>query len=353
MPTLNNSYLTRACQLLFIVVGGTVVLYYGRSLLVPLAFAWVLAFLLLPLCRRLEAWLLPRPLAAVLRILLLAGFFTGLFYLLSWQLGGIMQNGAELKTKINESVSQAQNWLAAHFGLPKTKQRELLSSGNNGMAASVAGFVNGLLGTVVDIILVLVYIFLFLEFRDHLRAALLKMVPEAQRQNVGRLLGEAGGVAQQYLLGLGLMIACLWVMYGIGFSLVGVRYAIFFALLCGTLELIPFFGNITGTLLTVCTGLLQGDFGLIAGILITYGSVQFIQSYILQPLVVGREVDLNPLFTILCIVIGDAVWGIPGMVLAVPLFGMLKITCDHFEALKPYGFLLGGTPKKRHKLGNK
>src|SRR5437868_4624598 len=115
MAVTNTSYLTRACQLLFVLISSTVVLYYGRSLLVPLAFAWVLAFLLLPLCRRLEAWRLPRPLAVVLCILLLAGFFAGLFYLLSWQLSDIMQNGAELKTRINGSVSQVQNWLAEHF----------------------------------------------------------------------------------------------------------------------------------------------------------------------------------------------------------------------------------------------
>jgi predicted PurR-regulated permease PerM len=350
MQTNRLSYLSRAYQLLFVLIGSTVVLYYGRSLLIPLAYALVLALLLLPLCQRLEKWGLNRALAAVIGILLLAGFFTAIFYLLSWQLRDILQDSGQLKEKINALVAQVQAGIASRFGLPKAKQQKLLEGSNAGMLSSLTGMVNGLLGTLVDIILVLVYIFLLLEFRDHLRSALLKAVPESQRENVKKLVGEAGGVAAHYLLGLLLMIACLWVMYGIGFSVVGVKYAIFFALLCGILELIPFFGNITGTTITVCMGLLQGgDFGLIAGILVTYGSVQFLQSYILQPLVVGREVNLNPLFTILCIVIGDAVWRISGMVLAVPLFGMLKITCDHFEPLKPYGFLLGGTEKRNRK----
>lgn len=352
MPVQNTPHLTRACQLLFVIIGSTAVLYYGRSLLVPLAFALVLALLLLPLCRRLEDYGLPRPLGAMLSILVLAGFFTGLFYLLSWQLSDIMSDSGQLKEKINSLIHEGQDNLSRKLGLPRAQQKQLLQQGNNSMVASLTGLINSLLGTVVDIILVLVYIFLLLEFRDHLLSALLRAVPENQRDNVRRLTGEASGVAGQYLLGLALMIACLWVMYGIGFSLISVRYAIFFAILCGTLELVPFVGNITGTLIVVCMGLLQGgNFSLIAGILITYGSVQFIQSYIIQPLVVGREVNLNPLFSILCIVIGDAIWGVPGMVLAVPLFAMLKITCDHFESLKPYGYLLGGAPRKRKNAG--
>ena len=54
----------------------------------------------------------------------------------------------------------------------------------------------------------------------------------------------------------------------------------------------------------------------VLGILITYGIVQFIQSYILEPLVVGTEVNINPLFTIVGLIAGEFVWGIPGMILA-------------------------------------
>src|SRR5690606_12874578 len=94
-------------------------------------------------------------------------------------------------------------------------------------------------------------------------------------------------------------------------------------------------------------GLVQGgDFTLILGIIITYGVVQFIQTYLLEPLVVGREVNINPLFTIAGIVAGEAVWGIPGMILAIPIIGITKIICDHFEPLKPYGFLLGQEKKQ-------
>jgi predicted PurR-regulated permease PerM len=90
-----------------------------------------------------------------------------------------------------------------------------------------------------------------------------------------------------------------------------------------------------------------GSSGMIIGVLITYAIVQFFQTYILEPLVVGAEVNINPLFTIFVLVAGELVWGIPGMVLAIPLLGIVKIICDHITVLKPYGFLIGQEKKKK------
>ncbi|HLC83420.1 MAG TPA: AI-2E family transporter, partial [Bacteroidia bacterium] len=77
-----------------------------------------------------------------------------------------------------------------------------------------------------------------------------------------------------------------------------------------------------------------------------YGMVQFIQGWVLEPLIVGSEVKINPLFTIIALVIGGLIWGIPGIFLAIPLIAMLKIVFDHIEPLKPYGFLIGEIQSK-------
>jgi predicted PurR-regulated permease PerM len=88
-------------------------------------------------------------------------------------------------------------------------------------------------------------------------------------------------------------------------------------------------------------------------IFITYVVVQFIQTYLLEPLVVGREVNINPLFTIGGLVAGELVWGIGGMVLAIPIMGILKIIFDHIEPLKPYGELMGEDKKEAKGLKKK
>ncbi|MES1182045.1 MAG: AI-2E family transporter, partial [Flavobacterium sp.] len=80
---------------------------------------------------------------------------------------------------------------------------------------------------------------------------------------------------------------------------------------------------------------------MLAGIVITYGVVQFIQGWFLEPLILGPQVKINPLFTIMALVLGQLLWDIPGIILAIPLTAILKIACDHIEPLKPYGFLIG------------
>ena len=88
-----------------------------------------------------------------------------------------------------------------------------------------------------------------------------------------------------------------------------------------------------------------GGTTVLIGVLITYAVVQFFQSYVLEPLVVGSNVNINPLFTIIALIGGELLWGIAGMVLAIPLLGIFKILCDHIEPLKPYGYLIGGDEK--------
>jgi predicted PurR-regulated permease PerM len=206
----------------------------------------------------------------------------------------------------------------------------------------------------VDFILVLVYIFLFMYYRGHIKKFILQLIPAKEKGNTEEIISGIQKVSQQYLTGLGLMIVGLWIMYSIGFAIVGVQFAVFFAILCGLLEIVPFVGNLTGNLLTVLMVIVQGGgTGMIIGVLITYAVVEFFQTYILEPLVVGAEVNINPLFTILVLVAGELLWGIPGMVLAIPLLGIAKIICDHIEPLKPYGFLIGQEKKKKGGLLDK
>jgi predicted PurR-regulated permease PerM len=142
-------------------------------------------------------------------------------------------------------------------------------------------------------------------------------------------------------------------MYGISFSVIGVKNAIFFAILCGILEIIPFVGNIIGTSITVLISFVNGASpSMIAAIIVTYLIVQFIQGWLLEPIILGPHVRINPFTTVLALVLGKLVWGIPGIFLAIPIIAMAKIVCDNIESLKPYGFLIGEivTGKKKPEI---
>ena len=188
----------------------------------------------------------------------------------------------------------------------------------------------------------MVYFLFLLYYRSHLKNFLLKLSHPSQRGEMEQIIHSATNVSQQYLLGLSKMIVCLWIMYGIGFSIIGVKNALFFDILCGLLEIVPFVGNITRTTLTVLVSALHGaEFSILIGILTTYAVVQFIQGWVLEPLILSPQVKINPLFTILALILGKLLWGISGIILAIPITAIFKIICDHIEPLKPYGFLIG------------
>ncbi|MGI4020077.1 MAG: AI-2E family transporter [Janthinobacterium lividum] len=341
-----TSSLTKTVQiflLLFLIFAG---LYFSRSFLVPIALAGIMAILFLPLSRWLESKKINRTITSVICIVVLLIIVGGFIFLIGWRVANLEANVNQIGQQAEKYINQIKQFVNTSFGVSAQQQQQMLkkqgSSGVSSLAGYITGFASSVLGSLTTGVLVLIYIFLFINSRSHFKKFILQLVAEKDKENAVIIINETSEIAQKYVSGLAKMIVSLWIMYGIGFSIVGVNNAIFFAVLCGTLEIIPFVGNITGTTLTVLMALAQGGGGnMVMGVLITYGLVQFIQSYILQPLVVGKDVDVNPLFTILILILGEAVWGIGGMVLSIPLLGMVKVVFDHIEPLKPYGFLIG------------
>jgi predicted PurR-regulated permease PerM len=350
--------LKKTALILAIIVLSCVIIVYGKSFLIPVVFAALLASLLIPVAN----WLQKKGAGKALSILssefFLLLFFIAFIALVAWQISDLSRDASNIEKQFSQKYQEIQELVSEKFHIPKKQQDQLVkeqqSSSSQKVSGLVTGFMKGMGGFATDTILVLVYIFLFLYFKETLQRFIIRIAPEHQKENAADIISRSQKVTQKYLTGLALMIVSLWVMYTIGFSIAGVKSPVFFAVLCGILEIVPFVGNLIGTSLTILFSIMQGgDTNVIIGIVITYGVVQFFQTYILEPLVVGAEVNLNPLFTILALVAGEMLWGIPGMILAIPIMGVTKIVCDHIEPLKPFGELIGGKDKKESSVKKK
>jgi predicted PurR-regulated permease PerM len=343
--TIASKAIIQPLFLLFLVIAG---LYFTQGFLIPLCIAGILATLFLPFCKWMENRKVPKALAVIICLLVLLITIAGVGSLLTWQINELTKDFSMLSEKIVEIVNRLQGYIFTNFGITPKKQSELLSNEQLSITGIMQMLAGSLVAILTNFILVLAYIFLFLYFRSHVRRFILKLIPLAQQAEIKKMLSSITNVSQQYLLGLTKMIVCLWIMYGIGFSLIGVKSALFFAILCGLLEIVPFIGNLTGTTLTVLVAVVQGaGLPLVASIIGVYMLVQLIQEWILSPLILGPQVKINAFTTILALVLGELIWGIAGVFLAIPLIGMFKIVCDHIEALKPYGFLIGEIENKK------
>lgn len=336
---------------LFLVFAG---LYFARSFLIPITLAGLLAMLFLPVCRWFEKKGLKRGWASFLCTLLLLLFVAAVIALMSWQVSNLAQDKAKMQQQVTQTIQRVQQTINTKLGIPPPQQQQIIQkqqqSGSGGSAQASKGLAS-VMRILVDAVLLVVYIFFLLFTRSRIKKFILKLSPEDKKEKTEKVVTDITTVSHQYLTGLAKMIACLWIMYGIAFSIIGVKNALFFAFLCGLLEIVPFIGNITGTLLTILMAVTQGGGGgMVIGILVTYGIVQFIQGNVLEPFLVGNEVNVNPLSTIVVIVIAESVWGIAGMMLGIPLLAITKIICENIEGLQPIAYLIG-QEKKGDKRG--
>lgn len=346
--TVSLSTVIKKIVLAFLVFAG---LYFAKDFLMPLFIGAILATLFLPFCNWLESKKLSKGLAVFISFLGLLAIVVFIVSLLGYKISELITDFTSIKQKSISIGIQIQDYIFNHLNISIEEQYKIIKKEQPSYADLIQSVLSSVSYVITSLILVLVYFVFLLYYRNHIKNFILKLTSVQQRSNMESMMYDATLISQQYLLGLSKMIVLLWIMYGIGFSIIGVENAIFFAILCGLLEIVPFVGNITGTILTVLVTAIHGaSLSLLGGIVITYVIVQFIQGWILEPLILGPQVKINSLFTIIALVLGELVWGIPGIILSIPITAMLKIVCDQVATLKPYGFLIGEikTTKKEH-----
>jgi predicted PurR-regulated permease PerM len=180
-------------------------------------------------------------------------------------------------------------------------------------------------------------------YRDKFKKSVLRFVPPENRGTTKKILDEAGKVSQQYLFGRFILILVLMVLYSAGLAILGIKQAILISFIAALLSLIPYVGNLIGYGIALLMGTLtsSGGMGTIIGVSAVFGLAQFVESYILEPFIVGQKVNLDPTLTIVGVVLMGMVWGLAGMVVAIPLLGIVKVISDHVPALHPVGYTLG------------
>jgi predicted PurR-regulated permease PerM len=153
-------------------------------------------------------------------------------------------------------------------------------------------------------------------------------------------------------MGLFLELILVAVLNSIGLLILGLDYAILLGILGAVLNLIPYVGGIVGTFIPMLVAAVTKDSYMYAAwVMVIYAFVQFIDNNVIVPRIVASRVKLNGLVSIIIVIIGNALWGVSGMFLAIPVAAISKVIMDQIEPLKPWGFLLGNSiPTLRFKF---
>ncbi|NJB86854.1 putative PurR-regulated permease PerM [Lewinella marina] len=352
---------------LFALLGVVAILYYGKSLLILLTIAGLLAILLDPVDNKLRSWGWKPGFAIAGATFLLLLFFAGIFFAVGKQAARFSENWPQIEQRLTEQVERVQEKIPMLPGGDGGSDQSAPSSSTTPPADSTAttggqagggsgGLLQGLpiqsgtitgalsqtLSVVGDFLLMFVYVVLFLSQKERLREFVLRRTPDEHRGEAHQAMNEAANVAQHYLKGRLILILILSVLYGIGFSLVGLDYAIVIAFLVAILSIIPYLGNIIGGFIAVAIAIASGGGGnMILGVLGTIALAQTLESYVLTPLIVGDEVDINPLTTIVAVIGFTVMWGAVGAIVAIPVIAIVRIIFKHVHGMEDYAYLLG------------
>jgi predicted PurR-regulated permease PerM len=152
---------------------------------------------------------------------------------------------------------------------------------------------------------------------------------------------EVTEMAQNYISGLILVIAIIAILNTTGLLILGIKYAVFLGILSALLTIIPYIGIVLGSILPILVALLTKDSLLYAaGVIAIFGLVQFLEGNFITPKIIGSKVNVNPLSAIIALIVGGAVWGIAGMILAIPILGIIQIILSNNKDLKPFASLI-------------
>jgi predicted PurR-regulated permease PerM len=327
----------------------------AREFLYPLVMALLFAYLLYPVVKQLEKWGVPRILANFITILTAMALFAFVLLLLYKQLSTFLTDFPELKEKALRNIDQLQAQIDRKLGDDnQSDERWLRLQVSNALDLSGTMITNLLLattGTITKFALMPVYIFLMLYYRNKFESFIFRSAPSHQHAKVRQIIEEISQVTKRYMSGVVIVILILCVINSTGLLIIGVEYAILLGIVSAFLNFIPYFGTLIGGAVPfLYTLMIQGDPQKTLAVLVFFLLVQFTENNILTPNITGSKVNINPLFTILSIIVGGMLWGLPGMFVAVPLLGMFKIYCDHEESLSSYSFLLGTNGTEEHAI---
>ncbi len=357
---MKNSHLLRAGLINYVLVLIAVLLtvyllVVARGFLYPIVIATLLGYLLYPVVNFLEKKRVPRVFAIFITIVFFLLVLVGIGWFVVEQIQVIMRDIPALKKQAIENMNYISSMLTSITPYTESDLKSFLREGIVAFFRLGNEVFNTFLSSTTTAIIKLglmpVYIFLFLYYRTKFANFLLKIIPREKKMILLRVLREIATLMPRYMFGITIVVMILMVINSLGLYLIGVEYPVTFGILSAICNFIPYFGTLLG-------GLIPLLFTLIAGavpmdpikVIILYFIIQFIENNILTPNIVGHNVNVSPLFIILGLIAAAIVWGLPGMLVIVPILAAFHIICKNVERFEPLAYLLGPKGTRRYTL---
>lgn len=332
----------------------SIVLYFGKTLFIPLSFSLLISFILYPVCKWLEKKGVNKIgsiFLAISMIFILLGAFA---YLLFLQIEGFLQEWQTFKLKLSESLVLLYDFLEDRYGIDTNRISEIPKNLVVGSGTQIFGFLANTAFSIsislFFLVIIPVFSSLILYYRRMLSNVLYKLFPSDKKETIHEILIETIHSYYNFVKGMLLVYLIVGVLNSIGLAFIGIPHPVAFGFIASILTFIPYVGIIISSLLPIAISWITFDsLWYPVGIILIFSFVQLLEGNVIFPLAVGNRLKINPLIILIVIVAGGILWGAAGMILFIPFISIIKLIADRTESLKTLSLLLGSetSPKKR------
>lgn len=327
-------------------------LYVTQDLLVPVLFSILISISLFPLAQFFERFRIGKAFAALLSVIVAIALISGIGWFIVHQSIIIGKDASSITEKVLSVLEKGQVWIEQTFGIQPNEVSDHITEQGNKLLANLGGMASATFGSIGNIlagaILVPLFSFFMLYYRDFFREFFFKAFKSVPQTKVNTVLNKIYQVVQSYLLGLITVMGIVAVLNTVGLMLLGIEYAWFFGSLASLLMLLPYIGIAIGSILPALFALAVKDSAWYAvGVIGWFQVVQFLEGNVITPNIVGSKVSINPLMAIIAILLGGMLFGLAGLIIALPLTATIKVIFDSIPSMNAFGFLIG-EPEKQH-----
>ncbi|MED4953638.1 AI-2E family transporter [Paenibacillus sp. FSL R5-0527] len=311
-------------------------LVYGflKAVLAPFVIAIIISYVLNPVVRMLGGRKVPRTIAV---LLIYAVFLTALAVILMnvipmfvEQLEELGEHLPELTIHTQQMMNRWDNGLLP--GSVRMGMNNWFFQFENRLASAISRFLDNIgatIGVVFNAFIIPFLIFYMLKDIELIERLVLRYLPRSGRKSIITLLREIDQALGNYIRGQLLVCVIIGVLAYIGYMMIGMPFALLLAGVVAVCNIIPYLGPFLGAApaLVMATTI---SWKMVLFVLLVNMLCQTIESNVISPQVVGRSLHLHPMLIIFALLVGGEVAGVPGLILAVPLFAVMKVIIQHF-----------------------
>ncbi len=336
---------------MIILLGGSAILYLGRSLFIPLSFSVLLSFILYPVCRWFEKKKMGKISAILISLLMVTILLVMVIALLVNQFMAFGQEWPKLQEKLLHSYADLGVFMEKEWGVSADTKDKWMSNFLNDTSSQGIGLIRRTITasmvSLVLLALIPIYTFLILLYRHRLVISLEFIFPHIPKKRIMEILHLTIHTYYDFIKGMAIVYIIVGILNSIGLLMLGVPHAILFGFIASILTFIPYVGLMIASLLPITIAwITYNSIWIPLGVIAVFAVVQYLEANVIFPWAVSQKLNLNTLFTIISIIAGGIIWGAAGMILFVPFAAILKLIAEKTEGGEALAFLLGNDDPK-------